>query len=367
MYSTLKSKILPLTSTRVWRTYAGGREIERWEGLENPVDSDFPEEWIASTVKATNPGREHIVEGLSKLKLSGYKNTTLKEVIASDPIAFLGKKHFDKFGDNTAVLVKIIDSLSRLGIQVHPDKKFAKNIMNSDYGKTESWYILGGRKVDGEDPYVLMGFKPGVSRKQWKELFEKQDIVGMIESLNKIYVKPGEAYFIAGGVPHAIGSGCFLIEIQEPTDYTMRVERKTYDGKMIPDDLCHQGVGFEKLFDCFNYDNLSLEDTLKRWKVTPKKILENNQAVEWEIIGKDYTTLFSMNRLLINGLYKSVSCDTFHSITVISGNGTITYGDGTINIKQGDLLFVPVSVGEFIVEASDGSKLELIRCYPPKA
>ena len=365
MYSKLKSKILPLSSTRVWRTYVGGREIERFEGLENPVDGELPEEWIASTVKATNPGREDIVEGLSKLKLPGFEHITLKEVINSNPIAFLGKNHFNKFGNNTGVLVKIIDSLSRLSIQVHPDKRYAKNVMNSDYGKTEAWYILGGRKVNGEDPYVLIGFKPGVSREQWRKLFEEQNILGMIDCLNKIYVKPGEAYFIAGGVPHAIGPGCFLIEIQEPTDYTMRVERKTYDGKLIPDYLCHQGVGFEKLFDCFNYDNLSLDDTLKRWRITPKKILESDQAVEWEIIGKDYTTLFSMNRLYINGTYKSQDCDTFHSITVISGTGNIIYNGETIAIKQGDLLFVPVSVGKLTIVANEGRKLELIRCYPP--
>ncbi|MGV8981281.1 type I phosphomannose isomerase catalytic subunit [Clostridium sp.] len=365
MYSNLKNKILPLSSTRVWRTYTGGKEIERWEGIENPVDSEIPEEWIASTVKATNPGREHIVEGLSKLKLSNFEDITLKEVIYSDPIGFLGKNHFDKLGNNTGVLVKIIDSLCRLSIQVHPDKKYAKNVMNSNYGKTESWYILGGRKVNGEDPYVLMGFKPLVSREHWKKLFDEQNIPGMIDCLNKIYVKPGEAYFIEGGVPHAIGPGCFLIEIQEPTDYTMRVERKTDDGKLIPDSLCHQGVGFEKLFDCFNYDNVSLDEALKRWRITPKKIMESNQAVKWEIIGKDCTNLFSMNRLDIKKTYKSEGCDTFHSITVISGTGSIIYNSETINIKQGDLLFVPASVGKMTIEADDGSTLELIRCYPP--
>lgn len=365
MYSNLKSKILPLSSTRVWRTYAGGKEIECFEGLENPVDGEFPEEWIASTVKATNPGREQIVEGLSKIKLPNFEHLTLKEIIYSDPIGFLGKDHFDKFGNNTGVLVKIIDSLSRLSIQVHPDKKYAKNVLNSDYGKTEAWYILGGRSVDGEDPYVLMGFKLGVSREQWKKLFKEQDISGMIDCLNKIYVKPGEAYFIAGGVPHAIGPGCFLIEIQEPTDYTMRVERKTNDGKLIPDFLCHQGVGFEKLFDCFNYDNLSLDDTLKRWRVTSKKIMESDGAALWEIIGKDSTTLFSMDRLSIKETYKSPVCDTFHSITVISGTGNIIYNGETIGIKQGDLLFVPVSVGELRIAANKESTLELIRCYPP--
>ena len=365
MYSKLKGKILPLSTTRVWRTYLGGKEIEKWEGIENASDSPFPEEWIASTVTATNSGREHIIEGLSKLKIPDFEDVTLKDVIDSNPKYFLGENHFNKFGNNTGVLVKIIDSLSRLSIQVHPDKEFAKNILNSDYGKTESWYILGGRTIDGEDPYVLMGFKPGVSRERWKKLFEEQDIQGMIDCLNKIYVKKGEAYFIEGGVPHAIGPGCFLIEIQEPTDYTMRVERKTIDGQVIPDQLCHQGAGFEKLFDCFHYDNLSLIETLNRWKVEPKKIFENDKAIEWEIIGNDQTTLFNMNRVLVKHSYKASHCDTFHSMTVVSGSGKIVYDAGTLDIKQGDLLFVPANIGELEIETDKDNSLDIVRCYPP--
>lgn len=36
----------------------------------------------------------------------------------------------------------------------------AKEIFQSDFGKTKAWYILEGRTVKGEDPYVLFGFKP---------------------------------------------------------------------------------------------------------------------------------------------------------------------------------------------------------------
>jgi len=46
---------------------------------------------------------------------------------------------------------------------------------------------------------------------------------------------------IYGGVPHAIGSGCFLMEVQEPTDYTMRVEKMTPGGMTMSDELIHQG------------------------------------------------------------------------------------------------------------------------------
>jgi mannose-6-phosphate isomerase len=367
MYSELKKKVILLSSTRVWRTYRGGKKLEIWEGLDNPKDSEFPEEWVASVVNIRNPEREHIKnEGLSKIKLEGYEDLTLKEVIESDPEAFLGKEHFEKYGTNTGVLIKIIDSLGRLTIQVHPDKKFALEEFNSNYGKTESWYILGGRQVDGESPYILLGFKEGVTKEKWKTLFENQDIDGMINCLNKIEVLPGEVYFIEGGVPHAIGSGCFLIEVQEPTDYTIRLERKTTDGNEISDFLCHQGLGFEKMFDCFHYESLSLEHVLNRWSVSPKVLFKNDDAEEWVLIGKEETNLFGLNKIVVNNSYKITSGSKFSVLVVVSGEGKIVYEQGEQYIKQGDFLFIPAGLGHMEVIAFSNIKFELARCFPPR-
>ena len=248
----LSDKILKIYSTRVWRTYLGGKEIEKWEGTNEPQDGEFPEIWVASTVKAINPGREYILNGgLSEVKNVSHDRALMKDIIDSDPEIFLGKQHCEKYGNNSGMLVKIIDAMNRLTIQVHPDKKFAKEMFSSEYGKTEAWYIMGGRETDGEAPYILIGFKPGITYEKWKDMFHRQEIPLMLESLHKVYVKPGEVYFLDAGVPHAIGAGCFLVEVQEPTDYTIRVERKTPEGIAINDRLCHQGLGFEKIMLLF--------------------------------------------------------------------------------------------------------------------
>ena len=51
---------------RVWRTYTGGKVLDQMNGEAQPKDSHFPEDWIGSTTKAINLGREDIKEGLSK-------------------------------------------------------------------------------------------------------------------------------------------------------------------------------------------------------------------------------------------------------------------------------------------------------------
>ena len=76
-----------LKSERAWRTYHGGRLIDEMQGLPSSSDTHFPEDWIMSTVRAINAGREEIVEGLNRL---ADADLTLKDFIAADQI---GRAH----------------------------------------------------------------------------------------------------------------------------------------------------------------------------------------------------------------------------------------------------------------------------------
>ena len=251
-----------LKSERAWRTYHGGRLIDAMHGDFSAHDSHFPEDWICSTVRAINPGREDVVEGLSRLADSGM---TLKDCISADPVAALGADHVARWGESPGVLVKLIDAAERLGVQCHPDREKAHEFFNSPFGKTECWHIVGvrppvvkGLRSDGapavEPSCVYMGFKPGVTEAAWRNVFDRQDIPAMLGMLHRIEVKSGDTFFIEGGMPHAIGAGCLLVEIQEPTDYTFRTEKVTPQGFTIPEKACHYGIGFDNMFKCFHYD-----------------------------------------------------------------------------------------------------------------
>ncbi|QGQ98428.1 mannose-6-phosphate isomerase [Paenibacillus psychroresistens] len=359
-------KVLKLSSSRVWRTYYGGKELDKWHGKTSPEDGELPEDWIASTVNARNPGRESILdEGLSYVILEGGGRRLLKALIEEDPDAFLGTVHTERFGSQTGVLVKMIDSLSRLTIQVHPDKRFAKEVLNSNYGKTESWYILGGREVNGEVPHVFFGFKPGITREVWQDLFNRQDIPGMLNSLHKIPVNAGDVFFIEGGVPHAIGAGCFLIEVQEPTDYTLRTERTTPEGRTIPELLIHQGAGLKSLFDCFHYDSFTEEETIAKWRKEPQTIYSSIDSDEAVLIGEDTTTLFGMNRINVRVAYQSAAKSTFAIAVIVKGAGEIAWEDGSLIVRQGDFLFMPVGIGSVRWTAASGTELQIVVCTPP--
>lgn len=112
----------------------------------------------------------------------------LLDLIQKDPEAFFGKAHLQAFGAQAGFLVKLIDAQERLTIQVHPDQQYAKTVLHSDYGKTESWYVLGGGD-HGKKPCIYIGFKPGITREKWKELFETQNIEGMLNCLHRVTVE----------------------------------------------------------------------------------------------------------------------------------------------------------------------------------
>lgn len=349
-----------LDHPRVWRTYLGGDRLDGQYGISMVPEEQghFPEEWIASVVPARNVGREQIRdEGLSHLANS---DSTLRSILESDPEGFLGKP-----SAQTGVLIKIIDAQERLTIQVHPDRTTAMQLFDSPYGKTECWHILDGPAQTGAAPCVYLGFREGITEAHWRELFEKQDIEGMLACLHRFEVHPGDTILIEGGVPHAIGNHCFLIEIQEPTDYTIRVERTTPSGMKLADASCHQGIGFEKMFSCFHYEGLSREEIQKRWFLPGRTLVAQGEGVVRELVGSADTPFFSMH-LLDTQDQLEVENDGFCGLYLLEGDGRLVCTGGEIPIQVHTQYFVPAGVKRFTLCASQGGHIRAMRFFGPK-
>lgn len=356
---------IKLKSNRVWRIYSGGKLLDEFCGIYPSTDGAYPEDWLGSVVEANNLPRDGkpLLEGLSMC--DDGTGMYLKNLIEDQPEQLLGNEHFKQFGANLGVLVKFLDSAVRLPIQVHPDKKAAKELFHSAYGKTEAWYVLGGRCINDEQPYILMGFQEGVTREQWQQYFDSQDIGKMENSLHKIPVSPGDVFLVRGGTPHAIGPGCFLLEIQEPTDYTISVERKAPDGSSVPDFLCHQGIGFEKMFECFHYFAQSRKKTLESCKLNPVCRLENENITIEHLIGLEQTKAFSLNKMTIRKSYHYPSDGRAAVLAIIGGTGKITYPEGTIWLKQGDSVFMPACMENVSLMSEEKNELIILECLPP--
>ncbi len=332
-------KPLLQTENRVYRTYRGGRLLDQFVGNPNPADSFLPEDWISSFVEAKNrvyrPG-----EGISRVMVDG-EALPITEVITPDD---LGPGRED-----SGVLVKYLNAAERLGIQVHPTPDFSRKHFGTNYGKTECWHILAVE--DGASIYI--GFKEGITREKWKALFETQDVEGMLSALHRFPVKPGDTVLVRAGTPHAIGAGCFLLEIQEPTDYTMRMEKITLAGEALTPMQIHYGVGEDAMLDCYIYEGVSEDTARKAYFIEPK---QQNGFCTSLVSYKD-TPCFALAKLQTGG---SVVPDSFVSL-VVTEDGELLIGEQRLSVKRGEKWFVPYGCGTVSVTCG-----EVIVCYPPK-
>lgn len=316
---------------RVFRSYFGGKRLDEFFGIENPKDTQFPEEWIASTAVAFNAGRENIVEGPSVLE----DGTLLTDLINSNPEKTLGKNQVEKYGNNMSILVKLLDAAERLFIQCHPTAEFSKKYFNSQFGKTECWYIISAEP----DACVYIGFKPEITKEKWIECFNNDDTAGLLNLMHRISVKPGDLIFVAGGVPHAIGGGCLLCELQEPTDYMVIPERKSKSGITLTDKKMHGGLGFDRMFDCFVYEGFTEEEIRNKFV----KHLEFKADTIQNLVGTDLTDKFSMDLLCVEAEIEMPNDGKYSVAIILEGKAELTFGDEKIIVSKGDELFIDAS------------------------
>lgn len=330
--------------TFAWRTYRGGAMIKDYLGIAPADDTFYPEDWISSFVEAKNKNYVEN-EGITRVLYDGEEKL-ITEVVTPDD--------FGEGRTDSGVLIKFLDAAERLGIQVHPTKEYAKKIFNSSYGKTECWHILGTRNM-GKPAIIYLGFKEHVTKKLWKELFEKQDINGMLDAMHSFEVKAGDTVLVTGGTPHAIGAGCFLLEIQEPSDYTMRTEKVTVAGDTLTPMQIHYGVGEEKMLDCFDYTPKSREKIYNEFFLSERKT--KNSAIT-KLVTYDDTSCFALEKIKCDNL--ALKKEHFITIIATQNGGIMKCDKEEFHLNRGDKFFIPANTEITLVDS------EVLVCYPPR-
>ncbi len=351
--------ILFLEPNRVWRTYPGGKILDRMEGKANPADAHFPEDWIGSTTRAVNKGREEIIEGLSNVTVDG-ETLTLKALCEKHPDAMLGAAHVAKYGATTQFLLKLLDSATRLHIQCHPTIPFAQKHLNSNAGKTEAYVILGIRD-EVKEPYIYMGFQHPPKPEAFKRMIEEQDTAAILACFEKIPIKPGDVFIVPGGMPHAIGEGVFMVEIMEPTDFAVRIEFER-GGYVLPEASRFMNRGIDFALSMFNYDATPIDLLKQKFFCAPKVLETQNQSTECALVDREKTACFRVNRIKVNNRYVKKS-DSFYTGIVTKGSGTLATGSKTYSLNENTKFFVPYQTGEIRFDSASG--MEILATHPP--
>ena len=332
---------------RVFRVYEGGKLFHDFFGDE-AVDGNLPEEWIASKVKALNKEMRHPDEGLSKIQ--GGEETFVS-LLANHPEEMTGGKRFD-------ILVKILDSAVRLPAQTHPDPAFSRKHFASDHGKTECWIILATRP----GAKLFFGFKEGITENDLRQAVSKSEEPGDAFSglLQEVEAKAGDVWLIPARVAHAIGAGCLILEVQEPTDFTIQPERWC-DRYRLSDQEMYLGLDKEVALSCFDLQQAG-PSVLARGKKLPQADRANNGCKKEVLISFEDTPCFAVNRYTVN---TSCALRNLAVYVVTKGEGELVSPVGRSILNKGMYFFVPFAAKEVTVSTKSG--LEMVECLPPAA
>ncbi len=302
-------KLEPAFKDNLW----GGTKLRTVFGKKCDYDI-IAESWELSAHPA---GQSIVVDGV-------YAGMFFGEFIEKIGKASLGWKCASL--DSFPILIKFIDAMKPLSIQIHPDDEYALENEN-EYGKNEMWYV-----VDCEPgAYLYCGLNRKVDKEELRKRIEDNTIT---EVLNKIEVKQGDCVFVKAGTIHAIGEGILICEIQQNSNSTYRMY--DYDRK-----------------DRFgNKRELHVDKALDVVDVEPYVVQDNDFTVEDEVAVAAIEDGF-FKKLLVRckyfqcekyDIYKeakiTVDSSSFLSIIIVSGTAQINVGQDSNMAKAGDSFFV---------------------------
>ena len=270
-------------------------------------------------------------DGPSTIVNGVYAGKTLEEYIEEAGKEVLGKncRRFRDF----PILIKFIDAKQNLSIQVHPDNRYAlKN--EGQYGKTEMWYVMDA----GKDAFLYYGFKKEISKEEFAGRIQEDTL---LEVLNAVPVQKGDVLFIESGTIHAIGEDILIAEIQQNSNVTYRV----YDYGRVGKDGKKRDLHIEKAL-----------------AVTNRVPLIKSKSSYPHVADCDYFTVDKLNLdgQMMRRMEGYVSEESFVSILILDGEGTVSCGD-EVTYKKGDSLFLPAGSGTYVIEGNCDALITTIR------
>jgi mannose-6-phosphate isomerase len=218
----------PLYRPKIW----GGRNLARLFQRELPPGELIGESWECADLEA---GQSVVARGPARGK-------TLRQLVEEWGPALLGRARL--IDGRFPLLIKFLDANADLSVQVHPDADAVRRDGAGAHAKDEAWYILDA----AENGAIYRGVVPGATREEIAQAVARRP-ESIVDYLRRVPVRPGQAYFLPSGTPHALGAGVVVVEVQTPSDTTYRL----YDwGRQRP--AGDAGLHVEQALACIKTD-----------------------------------------------------------------------------------------------------------------
>ena len=310
--------LYPLTFKPIFKEVIwGGTDILPFKGL--PADArKIGESWELS----------HVEQNFSVVSNGESTGQTIDEMIKDYGAQLLGAKVVEQSGYTFPLLIKFIDALDNLSVQVHPNDQLAQERHRS-CGKTEMWYVVKA----APDAILYSGFSQPIDADEYLCRLKDDSIM---EVLKKYHVKAGDVFFLPAGRVHAIGTGCFIAEIQQTSNITYRIydyNRKEADGsaRELHTDLAKEAIDY-----AFNPD----------YKTSYPAV--NNEAVR--LVQCRYFTT-NLLKLTQPKLRDYATLDSFVIYMCTQGKAIMKDDKGaSLTVKQGQTILIPANTRYITIE-----------------
>ncbi|MDR2520823.1 MAG: class I mannose-6-phosphate isomerase [Bacteroidales bacterium OttesenSCG-928-I14] len=305
-------KFEPILKSVIW----GGKRICRYKNIY-PLLDKIGESWEISGLK----------ENISIVNNGFLSGNPLNELIKIYKEKLLGKFIYENVGAIFPLLVKFIDAKQSLSVQVHPNDIIARERHNS-FGKTEMWYIIKASK----GAFLYSGFQKKMNAQKYLQILKKNTF---IDSLKKYIVKSGDVFFIPAGCVHAIGAGCFIVEVHQTSNITYRIydyNRKDLNGNL-------RQLHTELAKDTINY---------KAFYSYQQKFLLQKQKTNNILINCSFFTIKKIENRKNSQIWTR-HIDRF--VIYICLQGKVHFLDklnNTIDLKRGETVLIPANNSEII-------------------
>jgi len=296
-------KFRPILKSVIW----GGRRIIPYKGLDIEQES-VGESWELSGVA----GSESRVDGGEE------DGTPLPELIDRHRERLVGRRNYERFGNEFPLLVKFIDARDDLSIQVHPGDALAWRRHRSR-GKTEMWYVVDA----APGAHLRSGFARSVTPAEYAASVADDTICDL---LCDYPVRAGDVFFLPAGRIHSIGAGSFIAEIQQTSDVTYRI----YDFNRRDASGNTRELHTELAKDAIDYSVLPDYRTHYRTR----------RNAPTELVKCPY---FTTRLHVVDRPYDMplAGTDSFVVLICVEGRCSVADGGSTVRLRRGETLLVP--------------------------
>lgn len=283
------------------------------------------------------------------------------DIVLLYPKQLLGNQVYSKYGPEFPIRFDLLDTIDgqNLSLQVHPTKQYIKEQFNMNYTQEESYYILDTK---GDESYVYIGLKTGVSKKQFFEqleyAYEHNTNFEVEQFVNKIKCQKGDHFLIPAGTIHCSGENVMVLEIsQTPYIFTFKLwdwERVDLNGKPRPINTKH---GKQVVNE--NYNTKYVNDYLyNRFEQIDADTIRSGLAKTQDI--NSFIIKTSKQRE-----YQTKS--KFHMLNVVDGNGIVIssvnnkFADYIVN--QYETVIIPATIDKYVVTPINCEEVKYVQVY----